>query len=66
MAENKKTDADGLSELTFEDALAQLEKIVGEMEGGELKLGESLERFERGMKLAKQCGERLGKAEKRI
>lgn len=66
MAGNKKDDADALNEMTFEDALAELEKIVGEMEGGELKLDESLERFGRGMKLAKQCGDRLGKAEKRI
>jgi exodeoxyribonuclease VII small subunit len=66
MVENKKSDTGGSNDLSFEEALEQLEKIVDEMEGGDLKLDESLDHFERGMKLARQCGERLGKAEKRI
>jgi exodeoxyribonuclease VII small subunit len=63
MTDKKMTDK---NELSFEQALELLEKIVDEMEGGDLKLDESLDHFERGMKLAKQCGECLGKAEKRI
>ncbi len=50
----------------FEEALEKLEKIVDEMENGELTLEQSLAHFEQGMKLAKQCGDRLGKAEKKI
>ena len=38
----------------FEKSLAQLEKIVGRMEGGELGLEESLDQFEKGIELAKK------------
>lgn len=61
-----KTIKDPVDEMAFEDALERLEKIVEDMEGGDLKLADSLKRFEEGMKLARQCGDRLGKAEKRI
>lgn len=52
--------------LAFEDALAKLEAIVAEMEGGRLSLEESMARFEEGMKLTNYCGEKLGQTEKKI
>jgi exodeoxyribonuclease VII small subunit len=53
-------------ELTFEQALARLEKIVQEMEQGRLPLEECLKRFEEGSRLRTFCQEYLGKAEEKI
>ena len=53
-------------EKSFEASLAELEKIVGKLESGELPLEESLELFEKGIKLSRECRERLTKAERRI
>ena len=50
----------------FEEALEKLEKIVGELEAGELSLDESLKRFEEGVRLARMCSKRLQEAEKKI
>src|SRR5882757_7056987 len=51
---------------SFEDSLAELEKIVGKLEGGDLSLEESLELFEKGVGLSRECQERLNRAERRI
>jgi exodeoxyribonuclease VII small subunit len=53
-------------EKTFEASLAELEKIVGLLEGGDLPLEESLKLFETGVKLSRECRERLTEAERRI
>ena len=53
-------------ELRFEEALAQLEKIVADMEAGELSLDESMKKFEEGMQLTRFCSARLGEAEKKV
>jgi exodeoxyribonuclease VII small subunit len=50
----------------FEKTLQQLEKIVSNMESGELGLEDSLAQFEQGMKLAKTCQDRLANAELRV
>ena len=50
----------------FEKSLQQLEKIVTRMEGGELGLEESLNQFEQGIKLAKNCQDTLNNAEHRV
>lgn len=50
----------------FEKSLQQLEKIVKRMEAGELALEDSLEQFEKGIKLAKQCQDTLTNAELRV
>ena len=55
-----------LSELTFEEALARLQKLVEELESGDGSLEESLARYEEGMKLAAYCNELLDKAELRV
>jgi exodeoxyribonuclease VII small subunit len=51
---------------TFEQALADLEKIVTEVEQGKIGLEESIEKYEQGMKLIKYCRAILEQAEKRI
>ena len=51
---------------TFETSLVELEKIVRELEQGDLSLEDSLKLFEDGVKLSRQCQERLNQAERRI
>ena len=51
---------------TFETSLEELERIVRELEQGELTLEQSLELFEQGVKLSRECQERLTQAERRI
>ena len=56
MAENK----------TFEESVMELEKIVAELESGDVTLDESLSLFERGIKLSKSCQKMLDAAEKKV
>ena len=51
---------------TFESSLEELERIVRELEQGDLTLQRSLELFEQGVKLSRDCQERLSEAERRI
>ena len=50
----------------FEAALAELEALVGQLEGGTLSLEDSLAAFERGVKLTRACQSALRSAELRI
>jgi exodeoxyribonuclease VII small subunit len=50
----------------FEANLDELEKIVKQLEAGELPLEQSLELFEKGMALSAACREQLEKAEMRV
>ena len=50
----------------FEKSLQHLEKIVSNMESGELGLEESLQQFEKGIKLARNCQDTLANAELRV
>lgn len=52
--------------ITFEASLEELELLVDRLERGQLLLDESLELFEKGMKLARICNGKLSKAERRI
>lgn len=51
---------------TFEASLNELEKIVKELENGDMPLEESLKLFEDGVRLSRECRERLTNAERRI
>jgi exodeoxyribonuclease VII small subunit len=51
---------------SFEASLEALEQIVHELEQGDLPLEKSLELFEQGISLSRQCQERLSQAERRI
>jgi exodeoxyribonuclease VII small subunit len=50
----------------FEQAMARLEAIVGELEKGDLPLDESLKIFEEGIRLSKNCLKILEDAEHRV
>jgi exodeoxyribonuclease VII small subunit len=51
---------------TFEKSLNDLERIVKQLEEGDLPLEESLKLFEEGVKLSRECRDRLTSAERRI
>lgn len=53
-------------ELNFEETMQELEKIVQELEKGDLNLDDSINKFEEGMKLSKSASDYLEKAEKKI
>lgn len=53
-------------ELSFEEAMKELENIATELEKGDLNLDESVKKFEEGMELSKKCSKILDEAEKRI
>ena len=63
MADNQ-TDAKPVE--TFENCLEELEKVVKELEAGDLPLERSLELFERGMGLSDSCRKQLEQAETRV
>jgi exodeoxyribonuclease VII small subunit len=50
----------------FEDSLAELEKLVEQMEQGDIPLEESLKSFERGIKLTRTCQKSLQEAEQKV
>lgn len=52
--------------LSFEAALAELEKVVADMETGKLSLEESLAAYQRGAELLQQCRGRLEDAQQRV
>jgi len=60
------TDAPPIAELSFEEALAQLEKIVSELESGRAPLEKSIELYERGAALKAHCEKRLEAARLRV
>ena len=53
-------------ELTFESALAELEKIVNRMESGELSLEQALATHKRGLELARFCQQQLEAAREQV
>ncbi len=60
MAEKKE------KELSFEESLEELEKIVKKLEVGDVPLDDAIDEFNKAMKLSKACDEKLKKAEEAI
>jgi exodeoxyribonuclease VII small subunit len=60
------TEANDISSLSFEKALAALEDIVARLEAGKVDLEESIKIYERGEALRKHCESKLKEAEARI
>jgi len=55
-----------IATLSFEDALAELERIVRGLEGGQQKLQEAIGAYERGALLRRHCEAKLAEAESRV
>jgi len=55
-----------MAEIKFEEALKKLEKIVDDLEGGNLALDDSLEKYAEGIRLSKMCAKKLEVAKKKV
>jgi exodeoxyribonuclease VII small subunit len=55
-----------VSQMSFEDALAELEQIVRALEGGQQKLEDAISAYERGAALRRHCEAKLAEAEERV
>lgn len=55
-----------IAALSFEDALAALEDIVRQLEGGRVKLDEAVDAYERGVALRSHCERKLAEARQRV
>lgn len=55
-----------IAEMSFEDALAELEGIVRRLEGGQVKLDDAIQSYERGAQLKRHCEKKLNEAQQRV
>ena len=55
-----------IGKLSFEEALAALEQVVSQLEGGQVPLEQSIALYERGDALKKHCEAKLGEAELKV
>ena len=56
---------DGAAE-AYDEVVARLERVVGELEGGKLTLEQSIEKFAEGVRLAREATRKLDDAERRV
>ena len=64
--DESKSETKAIEDLSFEEALQQLDETVDALESGSLTLAQSMAMYERGMKLARVCNEMLTSAELKI
>lgn len=62
----QQDNAEDLSTVSFEDALAELEAIVRRLEEGSVKLDEAISAYERGIALKRHCEAKLQQAQSRV
>ena len=55
-----------MAEIKFEEGLKKLEKIVEELESGNIPLDEALDKYEEGIRLSKLCAKKLEIAKKKV
>jgi exodeoxyribonuclease VII small subunit len=55
-----------VSEMSFEQAMAELENVVGQLERGDVPLEDSIKMYERGADLKKRCEAKLAEAEEKV
>ncbi len=55
-----------VNEMSFEQAMAELEGVVDRLERGEVPLEESIKLYERGAELKKRCEAKLSEAEEKV
>ena len=55
-----------IAAMSFEDALAELEQIVRRLEGGQVKLDDAINSYERGAQLKRHCEIKLNEAQQRV
>ncbi len=62
----KEIKAQAATELSFEEAIQRLEKVVDQLENGDVPLEQAIQLFEEGMMLAKQCNQTLERVEQQV
>lgn len=55
-----------IEEMTFEQAISELERVVGQLERGDVALDDSIRLYERGALLKKRCEAKLKEAEEKV
>ena len=55
-----------VKKMSFEDAMSELETLVGQLESGNVPLAESIALYERGDALKKHCEKKLAEAEEKV
>lgn len=55
-----------IAAMSFEDALGELEGIVRRLEGGQVRLDDAIQSYERGAQLKRHCEQKLSEAQQRI
>ena len=55
-----------VEEMSFEDAMRELEKVVGDLERGDVPLEQSIALYERGAQLKQRCQNKLKEAEEKV
>jgi exodeoxyribonuclease VII small subunit len=55
-----------IAAMSFEDALAELDGIVRRLEGGQVKLDDAIQSYERGAQLKRHCEKKLNEAQQRV
>ena len=55
-----------VDEMSFEDAMRELEKVVGDLERGDVPLEKSIALYERGAQLKQRCQTKLKEAEEKV
>ena len=55
-----------VEEMSFEEAMRELEQVVGQLESGDVELEASIKLYERGAALKKRCEEKLKEAEEKV
>lgn len=66
MASKSDVRTTGVGTMSFEDALAELERIIAQLEGGQVALEESIALYERGAALKAHCEATLKSAREKI
>ena len=60
------TESTPVESMSFEDAIRELEQVVGRLEKGDVALEESIALYERGAALRARCEKKLGEAEEKV
>ena len=55
-----------VADLSFEDAMKELEVVVGQLESGDVPLDQSIKLYERGAALREHCQKKLAEAEEKV
>lgn len=66
MSENENENSETPEEVSFEEAMANMEKIVQRLEEGDVPLEKAIELFQEGMNLSKTCHQKLQKVEQKM